>query len=430
MPRTRWQQIKVWILQRPVPHTVMSWRFVLPGQPLAVQWHRRVFCAAWPNLPRWVWGLIVLYASGRWFTYQCWCQIWRALRNHSHKTWERFQIPVRGQIRDVVCLAVLHSIPPHFYYHYGLFRQPRHQWLQYIYTHELPHWHAVMSGRPSPRTRRLLDDKHDFAAIMSQHGIPTVETVHFLAKGHPVERHRLFAQQSYFCKPNSGSQSEGCFALRYDPARDTYRLIAEETLKDHTAIYDYVALQVQKHDFLLQPLLENHPCIRRLCQTSQLVTLRVVTGLDRHQPVVLYATLEIPRSHPNTTWWLVMVDCQTGRCLDTPGRRLWESEEQQEAVHRLRDQPLPFWSRAVEMCRQAHRQCPDLLTIGWDVAMTAPGPILLEGNINWGVAGHQILAAAPALSGPLGRLYQYGACGAARVPVPESHGLGPAARGQ
>ena len=172
----------------------------------------------------------------------------------------------------------------------------------------------------------------------------------------------------------------------YEPARDTYRLITEEVLDDRATIHDYVTQQVAQHDYLVQPLLANHPCINRLCQITQLVTLRVVTGLDRHQPVVLYATLEISRSHPNTTWWLVMVDCQTGRCLDTPGRRLWESDERDEAVHHLHDRPLPFWSRAVEMCLQAHRHCPDLLTIGWDVAM-ATGPILLEGNINWGVAG-------------------------------------------
>src|SRR5262249_54753965 len=155
--------------------------------------------------------------------------------------------------------------------------------------------------------------------------------------------------------PNSASRSEGCFALRHDPARDTYRLIAEETLEDRTAIYDYVALQVQKHDYLLQPLLENHPCIRRLCQTSQLVTLRVVTGLERCQPVVIYTTLEIPRSHTHNTWWLVMVDCQTGRCLDIPGPLLWESKEWEEVVHRLRDMPVPFWTQTADMCIQAHR---------------------------------------------------------------------------
>lgn len=410
----RWQQIKVQIVHRQVPHTVMSWRFLLPGQPLAVRLHRRVFCGAWPTLPRWVWGMMVLYASGRWFTYQCWGQILRALRHHSQTTWERFQIPWRTQLLDLVRLAVLHSIPPHFYYHYGLFRQPRRHWLQYIYTHELPHWHAVLSPGLSPPTRHVLTDKQAFAAVMARHGIPTVPTLHFLPQGHPVAPDTLFAHQAYFWKPTSASRSEGCFALRYDPARDTYRLltlITEEVLDDRTAIHAYVTRQVEKQDYLVQPLLANHPCLGRLCQTTQLVTLRVVTGLDRHQPVVLYATLEIPRSPPTTTWWLVMVDCQTGRCLDTPGRRLWESDEQEEAVSRLRDRPLPFWSHAVEMCIKAHRHCPDLLTIGWDVAMTTTGPIVLEGNINWGVAGPQILAAEPALSGPLGRLYQRGACG-------------------
>lgn len=47
---------------------------------------------------------------------------------------------------------------------------------------------------------------------------------------------------------------------------------------------------------------------------------------------------------------------------------------------------LPDWERALELVRQAHlRGFADYRLIGWDVALTADGPVLLEGNGKPGV---------------------------------------------
>jgi hypothetical protein len=44
---------------------------------------------------------------------------------------------------------------------------------------------------------------------------------------------------------------------------------------------------------------------------------------------------------------------------------------------------LPFWREVCEVCTRAARLTPGLRSVGWDVVITADGPIILEGNPDW-----------------------------------------------
>lgn len=45
---------------------------------------------------------------------------------------------------------------------------------------------------------------------------------------------------------------------------------------------------------------------------------------------------------------------------------------------------LPYWQESLEMCRKAALLHPENRSVGWDVAIKEEGPILIEGNHDWG----------------------------------------------
>lgn len=50
---------------------------------------------------------------------------------------------------------------------------------------------------------------------------------------------------------------------------------------------------------------------------------------------------------------------------------------------------LPYWNEVVELVKRAHNCFRGIQSIGWDVALTPNGPILIEGNDNWEVPNPQ-----------------------------------------
>ena len=44
---------------------------------------------------------------------------------------------------------------------------------------------------------------------------------------------------------------------------------------------------------------------------------------------------------------------------------------------------LPFWAEACHLVRQTAVKFIPIRTIGWDVALTPDGPVIVEGNIWW-----------------------------------------------
>lgn len=55
---------------------------------------------------------------------------------------------------------------------------------------------------------------------------------------------------------------------------------------------------------------------------------------------------------------------------------------------------VPYWVAAVDLVKRAHKHIWNVKSIGWDVAITESGPIIIEGNIAWAFP-HQQIANGP-----------------------------------
>ena len=68
---------------------------------------------------------------------------------------------------------------------------------------------------------------------------------------------------------------------------------------------------------------------------------------------------------------------------------------------------LPMWRETVELVCRAHAAFPDRITIGWDVAITERGPVIIEGNAQSGCDMIQRTHELPAGIGRLAECYAF-----------------------
>lgn len=392
---SRWREFKGRILRRQAPHAVLSWRYFLPGQSPNVRLHRNAFMRAWPRLPRLAWFIIALYSYSLWYLFHAWRQVLSAWWRWGSGVEDRQGVSRPRQLLGLAILAYGHAMPPSYYYRYKLHECPESRWLDFVFTHELPNWHHALSPELGARTTRLMGHKHAFASAMEEMGLPAVETRMFLRRGEPIPG-RLFGGQSLFLKPESGSRKKGCLELLYDPVDGSYVLNGREPVAGEWNILIAMMEHVEPRDYIAQPLLRNHSELARRCGTDRLATIRLITRRGPNGGQAFRACLEIPVEGNSNRIHPMNIDIATGalsRFEDPPGDA---SPSLRESLERLEKFRLPLWRDMVAIAEAAHRSFLDLYSIGWDLGLTDQGVMLLEGNINWAVAVHQ-LAGRPLL---------------------------------
>ena len=144
--------------------------------------------------------------------------------------------------------------------------------------------------------------------------------------------------------------------------------------------------------FVIQDRIRNHPDIVRLTGTEALQTVRLVTWLIDDRVEFLQACFKIVSgaslhdSFGSAGNLLANIDLDRGDLATAVAPASIGIET--VAVHPItgltfRAYQLPDWRAAVDLARRAARLFVPLRTIGWDIALTADGPQLSEGNAFW-----------------------------------------------
>jgi len=397
---SRWQTLKWQVLLRRVPHCLLSWRFLLPGQGPAVALPRKVLFGAWPKLPRWQWGVIFLYSTLLWWLFRGWFMLVRSLKRQGRRISESEGVGMGRQLAGLLLATFAHGIAPRDYYRYSLYRFPERRWLHFVYEQELPHWHWLMSPQLGAESIRLMTDKHAFAEAMVGQSIATVETVAKWPQGEDVSDQQLFRGRSLFLKPVCGSRAQGGMKLIYLTGDEKYTLqTSDQTIGARAEILASVQSAISTSDYLVQPLLNNAPELAQLCGSDSAATLRVISAWVDGEPTVLFANLELPPKQLGGQVQMAAIDVDSG-CISAV------HASATEALKEMIGRSIPQWSEVMDLCIRAHHHFEDLNTIGWDVVIDENGVKLLEGNINWGVAAHQIIVGKPALKSELIQAYR------------------------
>lgn len=144
----------------------------------------------------------------------------------------------------------------------------------------------------------------------------------------------------------------------------------------------------------------SHKSIRKI-NASALNTTRIVTILNGSEPEYLCGFQGFANSNAMTDSWshgsvYVGIDTQKG-CLKEYGITAIEDKrpglvkEHPDSKIVFKDYEIPFLKEALELCLKAHRLFYFNFVIGWDVAITDEGPMIVEANEKPGMNAVQCL---------------------------------------
>lgn len=244
----------------------------------------------------------------------------------------------------------------------------------------------------------LVNDKYIFHCYCRSHRLPTPFLYGVLCDGrlfpgcsdHTGSFDRRRCDASLVVKPARGTQGAG---IHFLPADELAPL--SETNEGTASVA--LAEALTRGEFVVEAFIRQHPEMQRMNPHS-VSTIRVITLLTRHQEVVPLAgilrTSASKRGTDNfsTGGIVIGIDLTTGKLNRTgfvkPGYGTTLTEHPLTHV-RFQDFHIPHWPEVLQLLDRAQKSFRQLLCIGWDIAVSESGPLLIEGNIEWGTAGIQ-----------------------------------------
>lgn len=216
-------------------------------------------------------------------------------------------------------------------------------------------------------------------ALLDRSGITWLVTM----KKHPlsslVENSEL--QVSGFCKKLTGIKGEGAFPLRIENGK----IFADEKEISFNHLQ-----QLINAPFLWQETIIQHKELSRLHPAS-VNTMRILTFNNDGNIELFSAALRIGTKHRSVDNWgaggiAVPINVETGTLGEAgvykPGYG-GRTKVHPDTGITLLGYPIPYFTESVKLAFACHQYFYGIHSIGWDVAITPGGPVLVEGNEDW-----------------------------------------------
>ncbi len=300
------------------------------------------------------------------------------------------------QFRDLVSLQLRSGLPPISYYKYQLFL-PERRAMAHQYVEDAGRFLQVLRRRISPTDdAAIFSDKRRFEQWCHANGLPGVRILLEVDGEDVVYRvQEELPAADLFAKPSNWRSGKGVERWRHGWRGDGLSTWTGDdgVAREGDALYARLKERYLEYGrpIILQPLITNHPAIGAL-GNGALCTLRVMTLRPSRSAAaeLLLAVLRIGAGKAaadnfDLGGMAAPVDIDTGKCGKAISKRgdypVDRFEINPENGRRIAGIELPFWREAMALAVRAHGLVQyDLPAIGWDIAITETGPVLIEAN--------------------------------------------------
>ena len=214
-----------------------------------------------------------------------------------------------------------------------------------------------------------IDNKNDFNALFSE----------YLHRGFLDGRSATFEDFELFM-----SGKDACFAKpeEGDSGRGVEKLYKRD-FESPKAMFDYIK---SKGGCAIEQCIEQHPEMSRLYPHS-VNCVRIVTDLVGDEVHIAYVVLKTGNNgavcdNSGRGGLICAVDKETGIVtgIATDDLIAHHYEIHPYTGVKFDGFQIPFYQEAISICKEAAHMVPQIRHIGWDVAITPDGPVIVEGN--------------------------------------------------
>ena len=326
---------------------------------------------------------------------------------------------ILSQMRDMTSLWFRQGIDPPSYYAFNFYDGDRGlEAPHYLTRFETKNglFKTLNTRKKCPYAKSEMNNKSLFAACCHEAALPHPTTIARIDNGRLLfDGPHSNMHQDLFCKRTEGMGAKGTRQFKYLSPGAYLDESGEVTSQNQ--IIETLAELSQKHPMLMQPWLKNHDEIADIALDS-LLTFRVITVMNEQglpettlAMLRLLSTLEPQWSHLPDGEYAAPINLKTGHLGLLTGDNLKTSRirysKHPVTGNQIYGRVVNQWSTVQTLAIQAHKAFPHRALVGWDIALTPIGPVLLEGNTNFDVMFLQRVHDAPAAASRFGSLLNY-----------------------
>lgn len=298
----------------------------------------------------------------------------------SHRTYIMNKSNISGFRLDVdmIMCTLRYGLSFHEYYYYGLWEKAAAQRSEYASMGYMYEFQKIFNPI---NTRVVLSDKNKFNIAYAE--FLHRKIINPILSPQIIIDEFLQGQEKAVLKKSNGSQGKDVEIIRIAD-------MPSNALKQYAELKQYDILE----EFVYQ-----HEDMQKISPNS-LNTVRFITFLKRNGEVVVIGSslrmgIDKPTDNLSSGGITCKIDTDNG-VIASKGCS-FDITQPLYDVHpvsglKLEGFKIPYWNEVRSMCLKAASKYNDNRCIGWDVAITNEGPLLIEGNHDWGARVWQMPA--------------------------------------
>jgi len=293
---------------------------------------------------------------------------------------------------------------PLHYYRYNLYRKDKElsesKLLNYI--PEFFFYRLFLPFYDSEKYKILLMDKIITEQFFRSLSIPQAHTICKLINNHIytnelVEiRHNDVKQEltekkyrKIFVKPADGIGGHGVYIFNEN---DTGRYVTKDNDVFNEEFLNKIGAQ---NDYMIQSGLEQDPEIAKIYPHS-VNTFRIATENKNGNVRILYSVLRIGRGENQVDniaqdGLILRIDIDTGKLGDhATSERCEYFEKHPDTDFIFKGYKILNWNKIKKFTMENAKKLPQFTYLGWDIALTKGGPLVIEPDLVFGLDGYQL----------------------------------------